>query len=243
MKRTIISAALAFIAFLTSCTKQGESQDGGVRIALAPLTDIVDVTTKSNVSDFTTLPQAKDFKVEITDSRDNVTPVANIGDVVTLPAGNYSASAVYGSLSDEGFDKPCFKGTQTFTVTGGQTGDVKITVKLAGSIVRFAFTENFVNYYSDYTFTLTTGNNTVISVPKNETRAVFMDAYQFKVKGELTNQAGKVQSFSEKEFKNLAPATCYTLKFDASNVGGSSITISFDDTVVDADLIDVDLND
>ena len=70
-----------------------------------------------------------------------------------------------------------------------------------------------------------------------------VDAYQFKVKGELTNQAGKVQSFSEKEFKNLAPATCYTLKFDASNVGGSSITISFDDTVVDADLIDVDLND
>ena len=63
MKRTIISAALAFIAFLTSCTKQGERQDGGVRIALAPLTDIVDVTTKSNVSDFTTLPQAKDFKV------------------------------------------------------------------------------------------------------------------------------------------------------------------------------------
>lgn len=107
-----------------------------MRIALAPLTDIVDVTTKSNVSDFTTLPQAKDFKVEITDSRDNVTPVANIGDVVTLPAGNYSASAVYGSLSDEGFDKPCFKGSQTFTVTGGQTGDVKITVKLAGSIVR-----------------------------------------------------------------------------------------------------------
>ena len=129
-----------------------------------------------------------------------------------------------------------------FTISNN-TGDVKITVKLAGSIVRFAFTENFVNYYSDYTFTLTTGNNTVISVPKDETRAVFMDAYQFKVKGELTNQAGKVQSFSEKEFKNLAPATCYTLKFDASNVGGSSITISFDDTVVDADLIDVDLND
>ena len=60
--------------------------------------------------------------MEITDSRDNVTPVANIGDVVTLPAGNYSASAVYGSLSDEGFDKPCFMGTQTFTVIGGQTG-------------------------------------------------------------------------------------------------------------------------
>ncbi|HBH20768.1 MAG TPA: hypothetical protein DDX33_01815 [Rikenellaceae bacterium] len=243
MKRTMIAVALASMALFSCCTKQGEKMDGSVRIALAPVTDIVDVTTKSNVSDFTSLPQASDFKVQITDSHDNVTLVTNLDDVTTLPVGDYIVSAEYGSLSDEGFDKPCFKGSQNFTVKGGQTSDVKVTVKLAGSVVKLAFTDNFLHYYSDYTFTITTGNSTVISVPKGETRAVFMDAYQFKVKGELTNQAGKQQELAEMEFKNLEPATCYTLKFDASNVGGSTITISFDDTVVDAGLTDVDLND
>lgn len=237
-----MSAALAALTILAACSKQSGTE-GNVRFALDQQSNLIDVSTRSSVGDFTALPPASEFTVKISDEQDNITPVSDISAPVTLAAGKYTATASYGSLSDEGFDKPCFKGEQSFTVTGGSTQNVTINVKLAGCIVRFSFTESFTNYFTDYTFTVTTGGGTEISVPKSETRVIFMDAYTFKLSGTLTSQSGTTQVFAEKEFKNLEPATCYTVKFDASNVGSNSITISFDETTIDADLVEVDLND
>ena len=237
-----MSAALAALTILAACSKQSGSE-GNVSFALDQQSDLIDVSTKSSVGDFTALPSASDFTVTISDEQDNITPVSDLSAPVTLAAGNYTATASYGSLSDEGFDKPCFKGEQSFAVTGGSSQTVTVRVKLAGCIVKFSFTEAFTDYFTDYTFNVTTGGGTAISVPKSETRAIFMDAYTFKISGTLTSQSGATQTFAEKEFKNLEPATCYTVKFDASNVGSNSITISFDETTIDADLVEVDLND
>ena len=106
-----------------------------------------------------------------------------------------------------------------------------------------AFTDNFRNYYPDYNLTVTTGNGSVISFPRSETRACFMDAYQFSLSGTLVNQAGVSTVIPTKEFKNLQSATCYTLKMDASNIGSNIITISFNDTVVDVTVGEVDINE
>ena len=46
-----------------------------------------------------------------------------------------------------------------------------------------------------------------------------------------------------KDFKNLQSATCYTLKMDASNIGSNVITISFNDSIVDVTLGEVDINE
>ncbi|MGM9741699.1 MAG: DUF4493 domain-containing protein [Candidatus Cryptobacteroides sp.] len=242
MRIKTMSAAMAALTVLAACSKQN-GMEGNVRFALEQQANLIDVSTKSSVGDFTTLPSASAFTVTIRDEQDNLTPVTDLSAPVTLAAGNYTAIASYGSLTDEGFDKPCFKGEQNFAVTGGGSQTVTINVKLAGSIVKLSFTENFTNYFSDWTFTITTGGGTVISLPKSETRAVFMDAYSFKISGTLTNQSGATKTFAEKEFKNLEAATCYTVKFDASNVGSNTITITFDETTIDADLVEVDLND
>ena len=242
MRIKTMSAAMAALTILAACSRQSGAE-GNVRIALEQQPNLIDVSTKSSVGDFTTLPLASAFTVTIKDAQDNITPVTDLASPLTLPAGTYTAIATYGSLTDEGFDKPCFKGEQNFTVTGGDSQTVTIKVKLAGSIVKFSFTEAFTNYFSDYTFTVTTGGGTVISVPKTESRAIFMDAYSFKISGTLTQPSGSTQAFAEKEYKNLEAATCYTLKFDASNVGSNTITITFDDTTTDAELVEVDLND
>ena len=237
-----MSAAMAALAILAACSKQNGTE-GNVRIALEQQQNLIDVSTKSSVGDFTSLPSASAFTVTVRDQQENITPVTDLSSPVTLTAGNYTAIASYGSLTDEGFDKPCFKGEQSFSVTGGGSQTVTVKVKLAGSIVKLSFSESFTNYFSDWNFTLTTGGGTVISIPKSETRAVFMDAYSFKISGSLTNQGGATQTFAEKEFRNLEPATCYTVRFDASNVGSNTITITFDETTTDAELVEVDLND
>ncbi len=203
--------------------------------------------TRSNVSDYVTaLPSQGDFTIVIMNGREEeiYNGLLSAYDSETpLPTGNYTVTATYGSATDEGFDKPYFTGSKSFSITGG-TSVVTVGVKLGNALVKVGCTDSFKNYFTDYTITLTTGNGTQISFPKGETRAAFVDAYTLEVTGELTGQGGSRMTFA-KSYPNgsLSPATCHTLLFDASNVGGAKITISFDDTVEDVDLGTIELND
>lgn len=244
--RKFILGMMALAVLPVSCSKRqgGEGLDGRVLFSLD--TDgQVTVVSKSSVADYATLPQAGKFTIVLTNG--NGDEVYNglleaYNASTSLKSGNYSVSATFGAASDEGFEKPFFSGSKTFSVTGGGTTSVSIPVSLANSIIRVECGEAFKSYYTDYSFTVKTGGGSTIAFPKGEDRAAFVDAYTISVSGSLTNQAGKTSSFS-KDYKSLSPKTCYTLKFDVSNVGGNSISVSFDDTVEDVELTDVDLND
>lgn len=238
----IITLCIAALFSAVGCSKVVDPATGCVTFKLMNETEVIDIT-KSSVADFTSLPTAESFSIKVTDSQGNETAVEDISSSISLVAGNYRAGASFGSVSEEGFDKPCFSGYSDFTVNGGATVPVTINVKLANCIVRIATTEAFRNYFTDYDFTVTTGAGTAIAFPKSETRAAFVDAYLIKVKGTLTNQAGKTQTFNEVEYKNLAAASCYTVTFDVSNVGSTAISITFNDSVEDVALLDVELND
>ena len=241
----LLLGALALAMLSAACSKQQGSPDGRVLFSLdadGPVT----VVTKSNVSDYTTLPETGNFTIAITNSDGEDIYKGLLKDYspsMALKAGNYSVKADFGSVSDEGFGKPCFSGEKTFSVKGGETSEVSIPVALANSIIKVECTDRFKSYYTDYSFTVKTGGGTEIKFSKNETKAAFVDAYTISVSGILTNQGGKTQVFETKEYKSLSPKTCYTLKFDASNVAEGTITVSFDDTVEDAGLTEVDLND
>ena len=236
-------AALALLP--VSCSKQqGESLDGRVSFSLDADGQVAEAV-RSSVADYATLPQSGDFTIVLTNAAGNeiYNGLLQGYDASTaLKAGNYLVSASYGSATDEGFGKPCFSGDMTFTIAGGSSVSVTIPVALVNSIIKVECSDEFKSYYPEYSFTVKTGAGTVINFPKGETRAAFVDAYSISVSGTLTNQGGKAQSFSA-DYKSLSPKTCYTLKFDVSNIGGGSISISFDDSVEDVNLTDVDLND
>lgn len=244
MRKTLLTGfAAAVCAMLPlSCTRTGDEAKGLVRLTLQNDWEVTDVT-RSNVSDYTTLPREDQFKLSITDAGDNEVSVNAADRSATLAAGNYTARAEFGSTSEEGFDKPCFSGSSAFTVVGGGTTEVSINVKLANCIVRVETTAQFRNYYNDWTFTVTSGAGTEVAFGKEETRAAFFDAYLIKVQGTLIGQNGKTYNFPLKEYKNLEPTKCYTLKFDVSNVGGAGITVTFDDTVEEVELGSFELND
>jgi len=248
MKRLTGKIALlaAVLPLAFSCSDK-ESAAGFISFSVQA-DELVTDQTRSNVSDYvTSLPSQGEFTIVITNSKDEEVYNGLLSAYQTntsLPSGNYSVTATYGSATDEGFDKPFFTGTQSFAVTGGNTTSVTVNVKLGNALVKVGCTENFSNYYTDYTMTLTTGNGTTLSFPKGETRAAFIDAYTLEVSGVLTSQGGTQMTFS-KSYSNgsISPATCYTLLFDASNVGGTTITISFNDSVEDVELGTIELND
>ena len=102
-------------------------------------------------------------------------------------------------------------------------------------------TDNFKNYYKDYTFKLTRDGSEIVSFVKGETRAAFVDGYKFTLQGVITSET-KTQTFSN-DYSSLDEATAYTLMFDAPNVGGSSITITFNNNVETIELGDLELNE
>lgn len=242
MKKTrLISLSLSGILLLApSCSKVVEEATGNVRLAVESDTHIT-VVSKSELSEFTTLPQAADFSLSVIDASGNASSVD--GASITLPAGNYTAKASFGDVNQEGWDKPCFSGEQNFSILGGDNTNVTINVKLANCLVRVETSEQFRNYYTDWNFTVVSGAGNAVSFVKDETRAAFFDAYLINVSGTMTGQNGKTYTFSGKEYKNLESATLYTLKFDVSNVGASSINISFNDSVEDVALGTFELNE
>ena len=239
--RTIFSV-LALIAAV-SCTKSQTEGNGRVAFAVSS-NDVVADMTKSNVSDYTGLPAVGDFTITILDESSSQVWAGKISEwdaTTPLLAGNYTVNASYGDIEDEGFDKPYFTGSQTFAVKGGETSSVSVPVSLGNTIIRIICSDYFKKYYSDYTFRLTRGTAEIATFVKDETKAAFVDGYKIKVEGTLQGEL-KTYSF-EKEYTGLDEATAYTINFDAPNVGGSTITISFNDTVEVVELGDYELND
>ena len=239
--KTIMSVLVILAA--VSCTKQQTTGNGLVSFDLLNNQHVTDVT-RSNVSDYTTLPSAGNFTITILDENSSSVWSGKISEwdaSTQLPAGNYSVNASYGSIVEEGFNKPYFYGNKTFVIQGGQTSTVSIPVSLGNTIVMVSCSETFMNYYKDYSFTITRDGNDIVSFAKNETRAAFIDGYKLTLEGTLTSES-KTQSFS-KEYSSLSEATAYTFYFDVNNVGGATITVSFNDTVETVNLGDYELND
>lgn len=240
--KTIMSVLILLAAF--SCTKSQSAGNGQVAFEVSGDQQIADVT-RSNVSDYTTLPSSGDFTITILDASSASVWTGKISEwdsTTQLMAGNYTVTASYGDLEVEGFDKPYFSGSASFAVAGGETTSVSIPVTLGNTVVKVSCTENFSNYYKDYTFTLTRDNVDIATFVKGETKAAFVDGYKFTLNGTLTGELDNVKTFT-KDYTNLDAATAYTFIFDVSNVGGASITVTFNDTVETIELGDYELND
>lgn len=243
MKKTLLIFAAALTLGAVSCQKEGKGT-GGLEFDITSDVMITD-EVKSKVSDFTALPAAKDFTLTIRNADEEVAWTGLLSEwttTTTLPVGIYSVTANYGSVTAEGADKPCFAGTVSFSVSGTETVKVSIPVKLENCILKTVCTENFKKYFTACDFKITSGNNNEFHFDSASSNAIFIEAYKFSLGGTLTNQGGYSTTIETKEFTDLEAATCYTLKFDASNVGGLKVTISFNDTVQTMDMGDIELN-
>lgn len=243
MKRFRSLISLIALVAMASCAKSTSDAEGSISFEVSTDEVVLDVT-KSSVSDYATVPQASDFILVIKDDDDAIFWSGKLSEwdsETKIPVGSYAAEASYGSLEEEGFDKPFFTGTKIFTVTGDQTETVNIPVSLGNTIIKIGCTQNFKSYYKDYSFQLKR-DGVIASFAENEARAAFVDGYKITLAGTLTTETGGVKTFT-KTYEDLAPATVYTVMLDVSGVGAGAVTIFFNHDVDDLELIEVELND
>lgn len=239
--KTIMASLTVFAAL--SCTKNQAEGFGQVNFVVSSDNVVAD-QTKSNVSDYTSLPSANDFTMVIKNSESAAVYTGTVGEwdpASKLNEGSYSVVVSYGDLESEGFDKPYFYGTANFAIAGGEAKTVSINATLENTIVKVVCSENFKKYFSDYTFKLKRGTSEIVTFVKDDTRAAFIDGYLFNLEAVIKGET-KTYEIS-REYKNLDVATAYTLAFDVTNVGGAGITISFNNNVETVELGDHELND
>ena len=268
LKRTILFA-LALVGLMgcndDMATDGLPSQEGYLTFSVATTDDVEMVTTRSAGGSKTpiataagegyTAPMVSDFSIEVRTDKDE-DGKADTGDdakqliysgklsgwnvATKLKQGYYVVTASYGSNAI-GFNSPVFKGKPVqFTIVGGETTAVKIEAVLENAIVRIEFTDMFKKYYSFDKLTLTQGGSTIDFSP-TETRGAFVEATAFTLSGTFTAQSGVVKSF-RKEYQ-ARMTTCHRIKFDASNIGGNTIDIKFDDEPSETIKFDAELNE
>lgn len=140
-----------------------------------------------------------------------------------------------------------FEGTYNVEVFPSHTSEPKVTVRIANTAVCIEFTDNFKNYFPEAHLTLETAKGTTFNIDYDakttyEKTYYWVNPREFTIKGSVVRQspdgksAGNVEKLDDivKSKSDVKPQYCYTYRFDMSSAGDGSITITYDDAVVDA---------
>lgn len=157
--------------------------------------------------------------------------------------GTYTMTAFYGSLDDEGFERPYFAGSETFEVQEDRTTDVAITATLQNSMVSIAYTDAFQRYFRDWSAKLHSEGGDYVDYPKGETRPAYLRPGHVAIALSITKPNGVSATLQPADFDAEARHH-YRITFDVydGEVGEAQLRIIFDDTV-DEENVEIDLSD
>jgi len=252
--RKFFTIASLFALALSSCTKEtakgDEKGEGQVSISCVTVTEVDD--TRANVS--CTTPAAEDFSLRIEGVGHTYT--ANYATIAEfnegdnyLNNGKFKATVTAGNIAEEGYDKATFVGSAEFTVEPRENQNVEITATIANALVKVEVTDAFKAYFpGGHSLKLTTKSGTEFDVTE-QTEPLFIAPTSFKITGTGTKQANQsgaeASTIAIPEYNNdqLEAQHYYTVKLDVSNVGQATLTVTLNDTIVEEQTIETELND
>ena len=128
-----------------------------------------------------------------------------------------------------------------------------MTATIANSQTVVRATEQFLNYFHDAQFTVTTASGNQFDFTPGSTPAdepVFVkSATMLKVTGTARRQSqtgtdeGPKVTFSEQTLEATSPRTCHVLTFDAKDAGSVTLTVTLSDDYTETRQIDCEVNE
>lgn len=169
---------------LTSCSDEspwsGSDQMGGIALNLESDGRLMRHGTRADDTQCPIVPDANAFGIKLTKS-DNTysktwSSLEGFNKESEFPIGDYTIEAAYGDVTEQGFERPCFKGTNTLHVSPGTTTPVNVTATLANAMVTMRYTDAFLANYSTYSAAIETPSHSEpVLFPQGETRSAFID--------------------------------------------------------------------
>lgn len=93
---------------------------------------------------------------------------------VELRVGDYTVVADMGNPEVEGFDQPYYSGSKDIHLEKGDNVDVELECKLANSILKINYTDNFKKYFSTYSSYVSTTKGNTVEYVQDETRGAYL---------------------------------------------------------------------
>ena len=203
--------------------------DYGVRSSLAAEDDNATIDDIEAIS-----PDIQNFTVHLTKSDgsfDKTWPVSQFPTAQKFSTGIYSMEIYYGSINEEGFEKPYYYGVEKFEVIDEEVATPSIEAKLGNSMVSIAYTEAFQNYFSSYSTKLRTAIGNIIEFNKEETKPAYVKPGKVTFLLSMTKTNGTELSLEPAGIDNAEPCTHYKVTFDVNGgeVGDAVLSVTFDD--------------
>ena len=210
---------------------------GGIDLTLSASADVKDAipVVRSGVPELVA-PDAADFAISLRNmDTDQVLTWPTLEDFNaegSFDVGIYTLTASYGSMSECGFDKPCFQGEATVNVFEGRETQVDVTARLANTMLSVDYTDAFKEYFLDYSVTAHTEGEASVVFSSSESRAAYMAPGEVILELMMINPSGKDARVRAASFP-AAAAHHYHVTFDvnADASGNSAVSVIFDDSL------------
>lgn len=247
--------ALAPVLAITGCNDDnpwsGSDQMGGIALNLESDGRLMH-NTRADDTMCPFVPDVNEFGVSLTKSDNSYSKNWDSFDAFDqekeFPIGDYTIEAKYGDLATQGFEYPCFKGSNTVHVSPGATTPVTVAATLANAMVSVRYTDAFTAIYPNHSAAIkTAGHDERVIFAKDETRPAFIDpSGNEDVRLEVTfaNDQGKTVTVEPAKFK-ASPRHHYVITVNATgNVtkGDMELDIQFSEEVA-TEIIKITLGD
>lgn len=237
---------------LTGCSQDNpwshEDGTGHLRLKLTPNAVVADARPTRAGYDLTP-PETSRFGINLTKSDGSYdkswSSPDEFNDEESFTIGSYTISAKYGEMENEGFDSPHYYGEAEVMVMDGETTEAEITATLANTMVSLEFTNAFRNFFSNYSAQVHSEGHSYIDISRSDLgRPVFLVPGKVDIALTLTQpNTGKTTTIQPAEFEAKARHHYHvTLDYNNGNVGDGQVVISFDDSLVEEEIV-IDLVD
>ena len=154
---------------------------------------------------------------------------------ILLDAGAYQVVITSGQADSAVWETPYFYGKEEFQIVANEVSVVKVVCKIANTKVTVDYTNQFKEYFPDYSTTVSNSSGS-LRYEKGETRGGFFAAEKLTALLNLVNKDG--QKFELKRvFPDIKERCHYNLKFslgedvpDKEGVAGGNFDITVDET-------------
>ncbi|MDE5645854.1 MAG: DUF4493 domain-containing protein [Muribaculaceae bacterium] len=247
----LLLLAAAVSSGLVSCSDEspwrGSDSEGGINLNFSSDARVMRQTrADDNVSPV--VPDADRFGVNLSKSDGSYsktwTSVEAFNRETSFPMGDYTLTASYGDIEEEGFTSPCYKGQAGVHVSPGAVTDVKVVATLANAMVSIRYTDEFKAAFAAYSSSIQTEGHSWVVFAQDEDRPAYVAPSEVRLDLRLTNDEGKVVNIEPASFTALARHHyVVTIGVSANSATGDlALDIQFDDDVV-ADVVAVSLGD
>lgn len=243
---------VSMLMLFSSCADESNpwsSGEGDILLELALSSDMLyaQQSRADNYNAVEFVPEIDDLVLTLRNEDASVnekwSSASNFPNNSKFKVGNYSMEAYYGSINDEGFDKPYYYGNTKFTVYDGETTSVSLVAQIANSMVSILYTEAFINYFATYSAKIHADGGGYILYASDEKRPAYVRPGNVLLTLSLEKQNGVAATIEATTFK-AEPRHHYNVTFDVNggSVGDAQLIITIDDTTIEEPVV-IDLSD